>query len=183
MLCRYFYKGLRPSIRLWIDEEGRDLDGWNALIKKAIRAKAKAKIQASASRDLDQPCHRGNRPVHTSAAKAQAQSVKDSRVEEPKVRAPESSTPRSSNSEPSAKARREKKKERRRYDQRQRQQEGSTPATGVNAAKLGEANKKKNNDQNRNCSGGATRDLSQVKCYNCQKLGHFANKCPEPSKN
>ena len=36
VLCRYFYEGLRPSIRLWIDEEGRDLDGWNALIKRAI---------------------------------------------------------------------------------------------------------------------------------------------------
>ena len=38
-----------PSIRLWIDKEGQDLDSWNDLIKKAIRAKAKAKIQAFAS--------------------------------------------------------------------------------------------------------------------------------------
>ena len=78
VLCRYFYEDLRPSIRLWIDEENQDLDGWNALIKRTIRAEAKAKIQASASRDLAQQCHRGNRPVHTSAAKARAQSVKDS---------------------------------------------------------------------------------------------------------
>ena len=84
--------------------------------------------------------------MHTSVAKAQAQSVKDSRVEKPKARAPES-TPRSSNPEPSAKARQEKKKDRRRRDQRdQRGQKSSTPATGVNVAKPGKANKKKNDD-------------------------------------
>ena len=70
VLCWYFYKGLKPSIRLWIDQEGQDLDGWNALIKRTIWAEAKVKIQASASRDLDQSCNRGNRPVHTLVAKA-----------------------------------------------------------------------------------------------------------------
>lgn len=53
VLCRYFYESLRPLIRLWIDEEGRELDGWSALVKKATRAEAKAKIQASVSRDTD----------------------------------------------------------------------------------------------------------------------------------
>lgn len=123
-------------IRLWIDKEGRDLDGWNALIKRGTQAEAKAKIQASASRDLDQHCHRGNRLLYTSAAKAQA--PKDPRPEEPKARGPESSIfpPRSNNSELAAKVWREKKKDRRRQDKWQ--QEGSTPATGVNAAKPGE---------------------------------------------
>ena len=105
VLCRYFYKGLGPFIRLQIDKKGRDLDGWNALIKRAIRTEVKAKIQASASRDLDQPCYRSNRPVHTLAAKVQAQLVKDSWVEKLKVRALELSTLRSSNLESSAKAR------------------------------------------------------------------------------
>ena len=91
VLCRYFYEGLRPSIRLWINKEGRKLDGWNALIKKATRAEAKAKMQASISRDIDQQCHRSNRPMHTTAAKAQAQTMKDLRVNAgPKSRAQES---------------------------------------------------------------------------------------------
>ena len=143
VLCQYFYKGLRPSIWLWINKEDQDLDGWNALIKRATRAKAKAKIQASASRDLDQQCHWGKRPVYTSAAKAQA--PKDLRPEEPKVRGPDSEVStallRSNNSEFSAKARRKKKKDYCQNNQQDRQgQKGSTPATGINAAEPKKSN-------------------------------------------
>lgn len=60
---------------------------------------------------------------------------------------------------------------RRDQDQGQRQREGFTPATGVNAAQDGKPNQKKNN-KNQNCSDRTSRDLSQVKCYNCQKMGY-----------
>jgi hypothetical protein len=30
--------------------------------------------------------------------------------------------------------------------------------------------------------GHKPRDMSKVKCYNCQKFGHFATNFPEPSK-
>ena len=86
VLCRYFYEGLRPSIRLWIDEEGRELDGWDSLVKRATRAEAKATMQASVSRDINQHCHQGNRTMHTTAGNVQVQTTKDFRAEESKAR-------------------------------------------------------------------------------------------------
>lgn len=53
ILCRYFYKGLKSLIRLWIDEESWKLDSWNALVKKKTKAKAKAKMQAFVSHNIN----------------------------------------------------------------------------------------------------------------------------------
>ena len=91
---------------------------WDSLVKRATRAETKAKMQASVSHDDDQHCHQGNRPMHTTAIKAQAQTTKYPRAKESKARGPEPlSTPqRSNNNELSDKARKEKKKEQRRRD-------------------------------------------------------------------
>lgn len=53
ILGQYFYKSLKPSIKLWIDKKDQKLDSWDVLVKKAIRAKAKAKIQSFANRNID----------------------------------------------------------------------------------------------------------------------------------
>ena len=53
VLCQHFYKGIKPSIKLWIDEKAEELDGSSALVKKATKAEAKAKIQAPVSRDTN----------------------------------------------------------------------------------------------------------------------------------
>ena len=183
-MLRYFQEGLRPSILAELQNEDHELENFLQIVKKAVAAKAKANLRLRATtKDMDQHCPRGSRSANSTAAKNQSQSIKDPQEEEPKIRAPESTTPRSSNPESSAKARREKKDRRRREQRDRRGQEGSTPATGVNAAEPGEANKKKNDDRNRNRSGGAARDLSQVKCYNCNKRGHYANNCTKPPKN
>lgn len=57
-------------IRLWIDDKSRELDDWDALVKKATRVKAKAKMQASANHDINQQYHQDNQSIHTIAAKA-----------------------------------------------------------------------------------------------------------------
>lgn len=53
-----------------MNKKSWDLDGGNNLIKKNIQAKAKAKIQTFASRDLNQQYYQSNQPIHTSTAKA-----------------------------------------------------------------------------------------------------------------
>lgn len=80
LLVWYFYNGLRPSIKLWIDKEGWKLDGWEELIKKATKVKVKAKMQLTSSHDMDQRSYYKNRPVYASLNK----STKDSKIEVPK---------------------------------------------------------------------------------------------------
>ena len=120
--------------------------------------------------------------MHTIMAKvnSQPQTKIDPRPEESKARGPKLLTapPCSNNFRFSAKAWWKKKKNYYQNDQQQRQQDDPTPATRVNVAEPAEVNKKKNNDKNRNCL--MICDLSRVKCYNCQKLGHYANNCPKP---
>ena len=182
-MLRYFQKGLRPSILAELQNEDHELENFLQIVKKAVAAEAKANLRSrTTTKDMDQHCPWGSRLANPIAAKNQGQSIKDSREEEPKAWALES-TFRSSNPESSAKAQREKKN-RRKWEQQDRQgQEGSTPASGVNSAEPGKADKKKNDDRNRNCLGGAARDLSQVKCYNCNKKSHYANNCTKPPKN
>lgn len=43
-LSQYFYKGLRLSIKLWMNDKSRKLLACNNLVKKLLRAVAKAKI-------------------------------------------------------------------------------------------------------------------------------------------
>ena len=95
-LVWYFYNCLKPLIKLWINEKGRELDGWEELIWKATRAKAKAKMQSASSRDMDQRCYCGNWLVHASLDKAS--NSKNSKTEESKPKAQKPKTPNSNHS-------------------------------------------------------------------------------------
>lgn len=54
VLIRYFWNGLRPSIRSQNNECGQDLDTWQETIKKAINLKVKtARLPQSLVRDMD----------------------------------------------------------------------------------------------------------------------------------
>ncbi len=46
-LIRYFWKGLRLSIRAQLDHRKRDLNGWKEVMEKAGDAEAKANLQLS----------------------------------------------------------------------------------------------------------------------------------------
>ncbi len=62
-LGRTFYDGLRPSIKLWIADIGKDMP-WDNLIRVVNKAEARAKIQGSTY--LDPWCLKGKRPLKMS---------------------------------------------------------------------------------------------------------------------
>ena len=171
-MLRYFQEGLKPSVLAELEHRDLELESFDQMVKKAVDAEAKSALRPrSSTKEMDQHCPRGNRPANST--KSQGSTMKDPRSEEPKVRGTEA-PPGPQRSESSEKARKEKKKEQRRRDQERR--EGSTPASGVNTAQTGEPHQKKKKKR----SDKAPRDTSQVKCCNCQKHGHYANKCLEP---
>lgn len=167
-MVRYFEEGLKPSIKAEMDPDAHQLDSFEDLVTKAVKAEAKAGLRPSSYvRKTDHYCPRGSRPAHTTAHKVQTQgsSMKDPRAEEPKEK---TSAPRSEPPEPSEKARKEKKKK---AQKDKRDRKDSNPASGVNAT---------------DTSSGKTckqKDISQITCYNCDKKGHYATKCPEPRKD
>ena len=110
-----------------MDEQGRELDSWKELIAKATRAEAKAGLQPSPTiRDMDQRCHRRNRPVHTKSSytrneqsdKSQISPSKASQTPAPKAFQSLNNSSRSKNTtKASEKKNRKDKKHRCRQDQ------------------------------------------------------------------
>ena len=81
-----FREGLRPLVRVKMEQLGRELNSFEELVEKAVDAEAKTALRPhSYACKTDQYCFWGSRP---SAAKAstQGQPMKDPRVEEPKSR-------------------------------------------------------------------------------------------------
>ena len=144
------------------------------MVKKAINAEAKSALRpCSSTKEMDQNYPQGNWPTNSTVAKSQDSAMKNPWSEEPKVQGIESlSGPQQSKS--SEKARKEKKKEQCWRDWKR--QESSTPTADANAAQAEPHQKIKK----KHCSDKAPWDKSQVKYFNCSKLGHYANVCPEP---
>ena len=64
IMIRYFWNGLRPSVRAQLDARGRDLDFWQEAIKKAVNAEAKAMLQSSSNiHEMDSRYSQGYKPV------------------------------------------------------------------------------------------------------------------------
>ena len=146
-----------------MNQDASHLDDYVELVAKAVRAEVKAGLQPSSYvGKTDQQIPQGNQPAQTITHKVQTPgAMKDYWGDKSNAK---TSVPTSTqNSELSNKARKDKKKK-----QYKAKQEGSTPATGVNAAQTGEPrqNKKK------------LRDLSIVTCFNYDKKGHYANTYP-----
>ena len=91
-MLRYFREGLRPSIRVELEHRDLELESFEQLIKKVVEAESKASLRpCTTTREMDQHCSRVSRPTNTTVAKAStpSSSMKDPRVEKPKVRTQE----------------------------------------------------------------------------------------------
>ncbi len=172
-LCRTFYDGLRPSIKLWISEMGRQQLPWYDLVSAANRAEAKTHIEDY--RHLDQRCPKGKRPLKRSinsrderpGKKSQPKATTSGLTVTPAKPAASGSQRLEPGPEDSEKARKEKKKKAFRKRRGKGRREGSAPATGSNAEST---------------VGKKNRDLSQVTCYTCNKKGYYSRDCTEPPK-
>ena len=100
--------------------------------------------------------------------------MKDLKTEEPQVRDTKLlSSPK--RSEFSEKAQKEKKNEQQQRDRKC--QKSFISATEVNTAQTVEPHQKK---KKKHCLDKAPYDTSQIKYYNCQKMGHYVTTCPKP---
>ena len=169
MIC-YFREGLKPSIKVDMEQQDRESMDFEEMGQRTVNAEAKAGLRASTMvQDSDIRCPRGYRPSNSTAAKVQTQGTKDSHPEEPKVKEIRPTLFRAEASKLSEQARKEKKKKK----HQERQDKNQTPASTANATEVQQKKKKKNQD----------RDVSTVTYFNCNKKGHYASTCTEPPKN
>lgn len=71
---RYFWKVLKPSIKVKIDQHAHTLDSFEELVEKKVEIKAKAALQpGSYAHETDQRCLRRYCLAHINATNAQTQ--------------------------------------------------------------------------------------------------------------
>ena len=166
-MVRYFEEGLKPSIKAEMNQDATYLDDYEELVAKAIRAEAKAGLRPSSYvRETDQQVFRGSRPAHTTAHKVQIQkAMKDHCGDESRDKAPVSTSVQDFPSDKDN-SRKDKKKK-----QHKDKWDSTNPATGVNTAEVSGRRRKQR------------KDISEITCYNCNKKGHYSDKCPEPRRS
>ena len=109
MIC-YFREGLKPSIKVEMEQQNRESMDFEEMVQRAVNAEFKAGLISSTMvRDSDIRYLRGHRPSNNTAAKVQTQGTKDSHPEEPKIKKTRPAPSRAEASEPSEQVRKEKK--------------------------------------------------------------------------
>ena len=167
MIC-YFQEGLKPSIKVEMEQHDREAIDLEEMVQRAVNEEAKAGLRSSAIvRDLDIRCLQGHRPSNSTASKVQTQatSAKEPRPEESRTKEAKQAKgkapalPWTNAVESSEQGKKDKKDKKRRFRERRERSE-ETSATGVNT----EAPKKK----------------LKTRCFNCNKKDHNANECTKP---
>ena len=176
MIC-YFRKGLRPYIKVKMEQQDRESIDFEEMVQRAVNAEAKAGLRSSTMvRESDARCSKGHHLSHNIPSKMQTQGTtakkprtKEFRLKEAKLTDGKNpALPRSKSAEPGKTSRTDKRREYLEKKKKKPHRKNNTSATGDNANAI-EVGKKQKQGNNR--------------CYNCQKKGHFSRNCPEPPKN
>ena len=176
MIC-YFWEGLKPSLKVEIEQQNREAMDFEEMVQKVVNAEAKVGLRSSAMvRDSDIRCPQSHRFSNSTASKVQTQetSAKKPRPEESRTKKAKPAKekvpalPWVNVAEFLEQGKKDRKDKKRRFWERREQSE-DTPASGNNAIDVSKKKKK-----NWDC------DTNKVTCYNCNKNGHFANTCTKP---
>ena len=153
-----------------MEQQDRASTSFEEMVQRAVNAKAKTGLRSSTMvQDLDARYSREYRPSHNTSSKVQSQGSNNknsSRSEEPKPKDPKPAPPQNNMAaEPDKKENKKDIKKRFRGQRREHtgERKEQTLATGINKT----APKKK----------------LKVRCFNCNKKGHYANDCTKPPKN
>ena len=114
MIC-YFQEGLKPSIKVEIEQQDRESMDFEEMVQKTVNAEAKAGLRSSTMvRESDAHCPRGHRPSQNTSSKVQTQGTiaKEPRSKESKPKDPKLAPLRDNAAEPAKKEDRKKKKRR-----------------------------------------------------------------------
>ena len=85
-MLKYFRKGLKSSVLAELEHRDLKLESFNQMVKKAVDVEAKSALRpCSSTKKMHQHCPRSNRPANSTVAKSQDSTMKDLRLEEPKV--------------------------------------------------------------------------------------------------
>ena len=101
MIC-YFREGLKPSIKVEIEQQDRESMDFEEMVQRAVNAEAKPGLRSSTMvGDSDARCSGGHRPSCNTSFKVQTQGSKDSsRSEEPEPKDPKLAPSRDDAAEP-----------------------------------------------------------------------------------
>ncbi len=157
------------TIKVLMDQRERELDNWEELVQKAVEAEAKARLQpAFILCEMDRGCPRGNRPTQVTMSKIQATATCDPRDE------PIASVEGTQISEPKLF-----------YSNTSRSQSPKSTTSHSRTDKPDKKSRRQQKKQHRLEQGRnlARKNLSHIICFNCDKRGHYADKCTEPKAN
>ena len=112
MIC-YFWKGLKPSIKVKMEQQDRKSMDFEEIVQRAVNAEAKAGLRSSTIVwESDARCPRGHCPSHNISSKVQTQgtTAKEPRSEQLKPKDPKSAPSRDDLAEPAKKEDKKEKK-------------------------------------------------------------------------